>query len=129
MLNSGPDDPLVNEAEVVQAIAPASKSVKVQIFRQAEKTSKNTKVDDFDVRLEGVISILNGLAKSDKKNQYHRNHSELAYAFSRKQPPDWEQAENAFTKAIEIRDRLGVKGGSRTSFNALAVASNATKIS
>jgi len=110
VLNRGPDDPPVNEAEVASAIAPASKSVKVQIFRQAEKSSKNTQVDDFDVKLEGVISILNGLIKSDAKDQYHRNHSELAYAFGRKKPPDWEQAENAFTKAIEIRNRLGVKG-------------------
>jgi hypothetical protein len=109
-LNRGPDDPPVNEAAVAQTIAPASKSVKVQIFRQAEKTSQNTKVDDFDVKLEGVISILNGLIKSDTKDRYHRNHSELAYAFCRRQPPDWEQAENAFTRAIEIRDKLGVKG-------------------
>jgi len=109
-LNRGPDDPPPNLAAVAEAIRSASKPVKIQIFRQAEKTSANTKADDYDLKIEGVISILNGLIKSDPKERYHRNYSELAHALRRKKPQDWEQAENALTKAIEIRDKRGVGG-------------------
>jgi hypothetical protein len=115
-LKRGPDDPPINDAEVAETIRLASKPVKTQIFRQGEKTSANTKADDYDVKIEGVISILRGLIENDRRDRYHRNHSELGYALRRKKPPEWEQSENAFTKAVEIRNNLGVKGSKSYEF-------------
>ena len=109
-LNRNPDDPAATDDEIAQTITMASKPVKIQIFRQAEKTSGNTNADDFDVKIEGVISIFQGLIKSDSTQRYHRNHSELAHALLRKRPREWERAEKAFSKAIEIRDKMEVKG-------------------
>jgi flagellar biosynthesis regulator FlaF len=110
VLNRNADDPVSSDDVVAKAIKSASKSVRVQIFRQAEKASLNTKADDYETKIEGVISILKGLIDSDTKDYYHRNHSELAYALRRKKPEEWDAAEKEITRAIEIRDRLGIKG-------------------
>jgi hypothetical protein len=109
-LNRNPDDPAVTDDEIANAIKEASKPVRIQIFRQAETASRNTSANDFNLKLEGAISIFQGLIKSESDQQYHRNYSELAHALLRKKPRDWQRAENAFSKAIEIRDKMEVKG-------------------
>ena len=109
-LNRQVDDPPLGEAEVADMIRAASSPVRSQIFAQAEKTSANTDVDNYDLKNEAVVSILKGLVASDVGDRYHRNHSELSYAYRRQKPPNWPKAEEEITKAIEIRDKLGKQG-------------------
>jgi len=109
-LNRQMDDPPLGETQVAEMIRAASAPVRSQIFSQAEKTSANTDADNYDLKNEAVISILKGLIASDVGDRYHRNHSELSFAYRRQKPPNWQKAEDEITKAIEIRDKLGKQG-------------------
>jgi len=111
LLNRQPSDPPVTEEEAAATIKAASVPVKIQIFNQAEKAvDTNWDADDFDIKMEGAISLLRGLIASDSQQWYHRNYSELSYALRNKKPPDWVGALDAINKAIEIRDKRGKSG-------------------
>lgn len=109
-LNRQVDDPPLPDIQIAEMIKEASSPVRSQIFAQAEKTSANRDAENYEVKNEAVIAILKGLIESDTSNRYHRNHSELSYAYRRQKPPNWQKAEEEITKAIEIRDKLGKQG-------------------
>ena len=48
---------------------------------------------------------------------WHRNHAQLAYALKDQAKPDWGAAEQALSKAIEVRDRIGEGGYGSYEFN------------
>lgn len=110
LLNPQEENRPVSEQEVAAAIKAASAPVRTQIFYQAQSASEDTKAEDYEVKIEGVISILKALIASDSKERYHRNHSELSYASRRMKPPDLKMAEAEITRAIEIRAKLKLKG-------------------
>jgi hypothetical protein len=109
-LNRPVDDTPLTDSEMAEMIKEASSPVRSQIFAQAEKTSANIDLDNYDVKNQAVVSILKALIASDTTERYHRNHSELSYAFSRQKPPNWKKAEEEITKAIEIREKMGKQG-------------------
>jgi hypothetical protein len=109
-LKRGADDPAVPEEETASAIRAASTPVKVQIFDSTQRVSENTDAEDYDVKNQSVIAIFKGLIASDPTGRFHKNHSELSYALSRRRPPDLVEAEKNMSAAIEIRDRLGKNG-------------------
>jgi len=111
LINRQADDVAPSEEATEKAIKAASKSVRVQVFGRAEKAAATSRdAEDFQMKVQGAISIFRGLIKGDDENQYHRNHSELSYALRRKKPPDLPEAEKEITKAIDIRNRLGKRG-------------------
>jgi len=109
-LKRGADDPTVPEEEMAATIRAASTPVKVQIFDSTQRVSENTDAEEYDAKNQSVILIFKGLISSDPTGRFHKNHSELSYALSRRRPPDLAEAEKAMSTAIEIRDRLGKKG-------------------
>jgi hypothetical protein len=109
-INRGQDDPPADPKQIEEAIKAASSPIRAQIFSQAEEASDNRDADDYDVKVQTAISIFRGLIASDTRARYHRNHSELSYALERQSPPDLEGAINEMTRAIETRNKLGVKG-------------------
>jgi hypothetical protein len=100
------EDSGVTEQEVANRIKAASPSTRSVLFAQAQRVSEDDETDNFDM----VIWIFKGLIKSDTTNRYHRNHSELSYAFRRQKPPNWPEAEKAISDAIQIRNDLQVRG-------------------
>jgi hypothetical protein len=61
-------------------------------------------------RIDQSIPVFKALIASDIGDRFHRNHGELGHALKTKSKPDWAGAEQAFTKAIEVRDRIGDTG-------------------
>jgi hypothetical protein len=110
LVNRQLGDPPVADSDGADTIKAASVPVRIQIFNQAQKISSNRDADDYDSKIEGVISVFKGLIANDPNNIFHRNHSELSEALRRKKPPDLQGAADEITKAIEIRDKLGKKG-------------------
>jgi hypothetical protein len=109
-INRISDEPGASETDIADAIKAASSPIRAQIFQQAERTSANKTVEDYDLKLQAAISAFRGLIANDTNERYHRNHSELGHALRRMTPPDWKGAAQEFTKAIEIRDKLKKKG-------------------
>jgi hypothetical protein len=115
-LNPGPDVPLPNERELIDAITAASAPVKVQIFQRAQATrSANWKRDPDQMDL--VIPIFRALIASDPDNRFHRNHGQLGYALKDRRPPDWRGAEEELSKAIDIRGDWRARGWLFYEFN------------
>jgi len=104
------DDPQLDEAGLAEKMLAASPSARAQMFRHAEATSANSKAEDYKPKLQGAIRILRALIRIDTDDSFHRNHSALAHALRRKTPRESAASENEFTKAIEIRDKLRLKG-------------------
>jgi hypothetical protein len=104
------DEPGHTEQEIREVIREASTPVKAQIFYQAQRVSEDSAAQDYYLKIQSVILILKGLVESDNDERYYSNRAELSYALSRKRPPDIDAAEEAISKAIEIRDRQGLKG-------------------
>lgn len=109
VLNAHSEEDTVSEKELQDAVNDASRDMKSQIFYQAKQASEESTPTDFDIK-DGVIAILKALIANDRKQRYHRNHSELSYALDRRRPQDLEGAEKAISEAIRIRDALRVRG-------------------
>jgi hypothetical protein len=109
-LNRGRDDPRADPENLARVIKAASSPLKAQIFNQAKEASGDRDAHDYDIKLQGAISIFQGLIADDIGNRFHLNHSELAYAMSRQNPPDYGEAEKEITRAMEIRNSLGNTG-------------------
>lgn len=101
-LNPSTDVPAVTQEQLNQAIKLASKPVRVQIFNQAQLLRSNSWRDEKQ-KMELTIPIFNALIENDTNNEYHRNYGQLGFALKDKQPPDWNAAEIALTKAINLR--------------------------
>jgi hypothetical protein len=110
LLNPQEEDKPVSDQEVADAIKRASAAARTQVFYQAQRTSADDEAEDYEVKMDGVISILKALIDSDVKKIYHRNHAELSYALRRRKPPDLRMAVTEITEAIEIRNKLRLRG-------------------
>jgi hypothetical protein len=63
------------------------------------------------------IPVFRALIASDTAKVYHHNHAELAYALKDKAVPEWAEAEEQLSTAIEMRDRRGEHGYGEYEFN------------
>jgi hypothetical protein len=103
-LDPGTDLARVKVDELKRAVERASAPVKVQIFYQANELRRRTWEDPADKPLmERTIPIFEALIASDKEGRFHRNYGQLGFALKDKRTPDWNAAETALSKAIEIR--------------------------
>jgi len=100
-LSPGHAETSVAQAELDGALKKASKPAKVRIFYDAVAARRDTD------RREQVEPVFRALIASDTSSRYYQNHAELGYALKDKANPDWQAAEQALTKAIEIRDKVG----------------------
>lgn len=117
-LNPSPDLPQVTQNELDSAIADASQSIKVQILNRAwQVRSENWRDVNNKPKMECTIPLFRALIHSDVANCYHMNHGQLGFALKDKMQPEWEEAENELTKAIEIRGPWNEKGWLFYEFN------------
>ena len=107
-LSRASDEPLAPDSEVATAIKAASPSARAQIFGGAADAAD--RADAGDRILDGVISVMRALIASDEREIFHQNHAQLSLAMGRKQPPDLDAALKAISRAIEIRNALGLRG-------------------
>jgi hypothetical protein len=101
-LSPGSSD--ISQEELNAAIIPASKNIKAQIFFQAEYLRRlNWEHIRSKPDMEKTIPVFRALIQSDKDNIYHMNHGQLGFALKDKLKPDWKEAEDELTRAIELR--------------------------
>jgi hypothetical protein len=109
-LNRSADDEVASDEDIADAIRVASTPIKAQIFELAQSASEDTNAYDYDLKNQSVIAIFKALIASDPNGRFHRNYSELSYAYSRRRPADLDKAEKSVSTAIELRDRLRAGG-------------------
>jgi len=91
-----------------EAIAKASPAVKVTIFNQAQ----NFRQVHWRQKPEKVIRtipVFKALAQADPEEKFHRTFGQWGYALKDQQPPDFKTAEEMLSRAINIRNRLGLQ--------------------
>lgn len=104
VLNPSPDLPDVTQVALNDAIAAASRPIKVQIFNQAWQTrSENWREAATKAKMERTIPIFQALIASDTDRRFHMNHGQLGFALKDRIHPDWKAAEAELSKAIEMR--------------------------
>jgi tetratricopeptide (TPR) repeat protein len=92
----------VSQVDLNAAVAESTRHARIRIFYETVTARHDTE------RRDQSIPVFLALIESDKRaDRYHRNHAELGYALKDKSKPDWEAAEQALSKAIEVRDRVG----------------------
>lgn len=103
-LYSLPGEPLIDQSELNEKIREASEGVKAQIFFDAADVRyKNWSNKETKPIMERTIPIFRALVACDIENKYHKSHGHLGFALKDKLKPDWVEAFNELTKAIEIR--------------------------
>ncbi len=104
LLNPALGDDPPPQSEINAAISPATSNMKAQIFWEAQQVrSNNWRNLEDKPKMERTIPIFRALIASDIENVYHANHGQLGYALKDKRNPDWEEALNELTEAINLR--------------------------
>jgi hypothetical protein len=104
-------EPRVPQEELNAAVIKATRHTKVRVFYDAVAARQDPG------RLDQSISVFRALIASDTGETFHRPHAELGYALKDQAQPDWEAAEQALTRAIEIRNRVRDTGYGSYEFN------------
>jgi hypothetical protein len=106
------DNKEVDLNELNESIINASTNVRAQIFYQAQAIrSTNWKDPATKPVMERTIPIFRALIASDTENIYHANHAQLGFALKDQRTPDYKEAEEELTRAIEIRGPWRESGG------------------
>jgi hypothetical protein len=106
-LNPTTDTQSVKQEELNSAISKASRTVKMQIFYQAQQMrTQNWRNYDDKPKMQLTIPIFRALIASDPNDQFHQNHAQLGYALKDQREPAWAEAEAELSKAIEIKTKL-----------------------
>ncbi|KGO91951.1 hypothetical protein [Flavobacterium subsaxonicum] len=101
----------VTQDELNDIVSQASPVVKVTIFNHAQNfRQKYWRKPEDRFKIERTIPVFKTLIFCDTDDKYHRNHGQLGYALKDKNNPDYKAAEEEFTKAMQIRNRLGKEG-------------------
>jgi hypothetical protein len=91
-----------SQQELDEAIAGATPEWLVQIFRRAEDQRGKSWRDDKST-MARTIPVFRALIASDKAGRFFRHFAALGYALKDSDPPDYLNAEQAFSRAIAIR--------------------------
>jgi hypothetical protein len=97
-----PEEPGINQEKLNEKIAKASDSTRAQICYLAMNARKQNWKKDKPT-MERTIPIFRALIAWDTKNKYHNNYGQLGFALKDKKQPDWAEACEMLTKAINIR--------------------------
>jgi hypothetical protein len=101
---TSPADDQPPQKEINATIAPATGTMKAQIFWEAQHVrSSNWRKPEGKRKMERTIPIFRALIASDTENLYHANHGQLGYALKDKRNPDYEEAFRELTEAINLR--------------------------
>lgn len=96
--------PDVSQEELNDAVDSASLPVKATIFNQAQTCrGKSWRDPTKKPAVERTIPVFRALIAADPKCRFHKNYGQLGFALKDKPVPDWAAAEEALTRAIEIR--------------------------
>ena len=116
LLNPISGTPIPSQDELNAAMKPASTPVRSRIFFKAQKLrEENWQVDK--AKMARTIPIFRALIAADVEDVYPANHAELGFALKDQDDQHRREAEEALSKAIEIRDNLGGKGYPIYEFN------------
>jgi hypothetical protein len=88
--------------ELERAVKSASTDTKTYAFYLAQNL-RTLNWRDRKAVMERCIPVFRALIASDTEGAFHRNFGQLAYALKDQRSPDWKQAEENFTKAIDMR--------------------------
>jgi len=103
-LNPSPDIPDVTQEALDQAVKAASRPVRVQIFNQAwQVRGDNWRSPATKPKMERTIALFRALIHSEDEKRYHTNHGQLGFALKDKLLPDWLEAEQELSLAIDLR--------------------------
>lgn len=117
-LNATTDAEEIDQNELNEAIGAASANTQTLALSLARTIRKeHSQATGDKKRLGRTIPIFRALAYADTNNDDYRSAAALGYALKDKQPPSWAEAEEELTRAIAIRDRLGIQGWRMYEFN------------
>jgi hypothetical protein len=96
------------EREIKDALKAASPMVRVLAFARARQLRKE--MGRSAEARERLMPVFEALTEVDSDKKFHRNHAQLGYLLKDTPPEDYPRAASEFSKAIEIRDRIGQDG-------------------
>lgn len=100
----GDEKKIPAQTELDKALSNASRATRSHAFYRAQAQRERNWRDEFTKPIMArTIPVFQALAASDRDNVYHRNYAQLGYALKDKPKPDWKAAEDALTRAIDIR--------------------------
>lgn len=108
--------PSISPQELKKRIAEASVNVKITAFVRARAFRRRHETFNEETK-QLLISIFEGLIKADEKNEFHGNHAELAFILKREPNPEYQEAIDALSEAIRIREARGHRGYLAYEFN------------
>jgi len=97
-----PNNPEVALADLTAALGKASDEIRAYGFYKAEWLRRDS-WNANRATMTRTIPIFRALIAADTAQQYYQNWAQLGYVLKDKRPPDWVEALQAFTRAIEIR--------------------------
>src|SRR6266536_2432132 len=121
VLDPPPGTSPISQEEVTEAVKAASPPTLVQIFERARKArqdslerAKGARQDrlrtEHLANMERTALVFRALIAADAESKFHRNHGQLGFVLSDKQPPDPQEAEAELTRAISIRGAARTQG-------------------
>lgn len=111
----GSDEPDNEPEQVQKAVAAASLNLRSYIFRKVTDYRRlNWNKASLMLR---VIPVYRGLLDAEGGEGFHRNFAQLGFALKDSSPPDWPGAEEALSRAINVRDSTGRTGFEYYEFN------------
>ena len=108
-----PDTPV---AEIRDALARLEASDLVKIFYHVRRIRQETWQRNKP-RMARTMPIFEALIELDREERFHRSHAQLGYCHKDRLKPDYAAALACLTRAIEIRNRRGIKGWTNYEFN------------
>jgi hypothetical protein len=109
LLNPITGTPIPTQEELNEKMKPASAPARSRIFFKAQKLREENWRDDKP-KMARTIPIFRALIAADVEDFHHANHAELGFALKDQDDPNWREAEEELSKAIEIRHTRGEKG-------------------
>ena len=103
--DGGGGGPPPTEDELTQALDRASGPIRSQVFTRAYGMRHDSWKSGEKAKIERTIPVFRALVQVDREGRFHRNHAQLGYALKDQRVPDYEEAMQELTKAIEIRNQ------------------------
>jgi hypothetical protein len=108
LLSSGGSSRLTVD-DIERILAAASAETVSHVFSLAENNRWRNWESNKE-QMERSVPIFETLIRLDGQGKYHRNLGQLAYCLKDKKQPDWEKAEELFTRAIRSRGDASANG-------------------
>ena len=115
-LNPGGDDSQITQKQLTLAVKEASHEIRIQIFNQAKAVRSENWRDNVP-QMERTIPIFRALIDCDSAGRYHKNHGQLGFALKDQREPDFVEADQELSTAIQMRDSREFGGWRFYEFN------------